>query len=133
VNLKPGDTIPLKFQLTDQAVNKFPRAVVRDANDAPISGSPFTLAHVANGLYTNALAVAPDTKNLSVQYLVYSDAGHTTLDTGYEAVTIEIPVAKEAPSASSEITGVVDESAITGVVEDNGDGVISGIVCDCEE
>lgn len=87
--IRVGDQIPLQLQLFDGATGKFPQAVVKDATGTAISGSPFDLAHVANGHYSNLTAVMPSTAFVTIQYLVYSDAGHTTLDTGY-SIDLEV-------------------------------------------
>ena len=129
MNLKPGDKIPLVLQLFDNAVGKFVRAVVRDSSDAEISGSPFALAHEASGLYTNAAAIMPNTPFISVQYLVYDDAGFTTLSSDHSAVGVEIPIDREI--IGGEVTAIVDATpVVTGIVEAS--PVVTGVVCECD-
>lgn len=133
MNIKVGDKIPLVLQLFDNATTKFVRAVIRDATDAPISGSPFTLAHEANGLYTNNAAVMPDTPFVSVQYLVYDDAGFTTLSEDHSSVGVEIPRLECGVEIlnGGEVTGVVQsEPQIIGVVEASSD--VTATVCECD-
>lgn len=75
-----GQKLPIQFQLFDNRTDLFPVAVIRNDAGTQISGSPFTLASVANGLYTTLSVDFPaGTDFVSVQYLVYSDSGHTTL------------------------------------------------------
>lgn len=129
MNLKPNDIIPLVLQLFDNATNKFVRAVVRDSDDAAISGSPFSLAHEADGLYTNKTAVMPNKAFVSVQYLIYDDAGFTTLSSTHSSVAIEIPLQSDIAALSNSITGIVfDESIINGYVESN---TLVGTVEEC--
>jgi len=82
--IRIGDQIPIQIQLFDGATGKFPRAVVQDAASATISGSPFSLTHVALGQYSNAAAVMPSTAFVTVQIAVYNDAGFTTLSADHE-------------------------------------------------
>jgi DNA-binding protein len=81
--IRVGAQIPIQLQLFDGATGKFPRANVRDATGAAISGSPFDLTHIADGQYANTAAVMPNTPFVTVQMIVYSDAGRTIVDTGY--------------------------------------------------
>lgn len=128
MNLKPGDKIPLVLQLFDNAVNKFVRAVVRDASDTQIAGSPFALAHEANGLYTNSTAEMPNTPFISVQYLVYDDAGFTTLSSTHSSVAVEIPIDYEI--SGGVVSATVEDETATGVVESS--PVVTGVVCECD-
>ena len=129
MNLKPNDIIPLVLQLFDNATNKFVRAVVRDNSDAEISGSPFTLVHEANGLYTNSTALMPNKPFVSVQYLVYDDAGFTTFSSTHSSTSIEIPL--EYSSSSCAVEGVVEDSTVlSGVVESA--EVLTATVCECD-
>lgn len=66
----------------------YPQAHVYGNDNSEISGSPFTLDHVANNLYSlnNAFQVA-DSGTYKVVYLVYTDAGHTTRSTTHGEVS----------------------------------------------
>lgn len=128
MNLKPGDKIPLVLQLFDNAVNKFVRAVVRDSSDTQIAGSPFALAHEANGLYTNSTAEMPNSAFVSVQYLVYDDAGFTTLSSTHSSAAVEIPIDYEIKGG--EVSATVEDETATGVVESS--PVVTGVVCECD-
>lgn len=77
MKLALGDQIPLRLQLSDGAAGMFPRAVVYKA-DGTIHATA-DLAHIANGLYGNTAQTMPNSAYVSAVYLVYSDAGHTTL------------------------------------------------------
>lgn len=76
---KVGDTLYLSLVVSGDAGAVFPRAVLEDEAGAALVASPIDLAHVSNGRYTGQ-AVMPDVDEVFVNYLVYSDAGHTTLD-----------------------------------------------------
>ncbi len=84
-NIAVGDPIPALLQLFDYANDKFPVAVLRNASGTELSGSPLDLALVADGLYANNTVNMPNTPFVSVQYFVYTDSGHTTLDESYTA------------------------------------------------
>lgn len=74
-----GASLPLSLQLHDGATGKFVRAFVRNQSDTAVTGSPFALTHVAQGLYTNsAYTVLISETKLKVTYVVYDDAGFTT-------------------------------------------------------
>ena len=80
--LNPQDSVDLILLLQSYGETLgtlYPQAHVYDNNDSEITGSPFTLSHVANNLYTlsNAFQVG-DSGTYKVVYLVYTDAAHTT-------------------------------------------------------
>jgi hypothetical protein len=128
MELKPGDLIPLVWQLHDGATNKFCRAAVRDKDNAAISGSPFTLAHVANGLYTSNAAIMPNSEKVSVQFLTYDDAGFTTPSTTHSIVSVEIALDKDL--LAGEVKGVVQsDEVVSGITED--DAPLVGVVEEC--
>jgi hypothetical protein len=78
---KPGNHLYLSLVMFDSGTPKYPLAHVRDAAGIPIAGSPVALTDLGTGLYTdNGTLVMPDTPGISVQTIVYTDAGHTTLD-----------------------------------------------------
>jgi hypothetical protein len=74
-----GASLPLALQLHDGATGKFVRAHVRNQAGTAVTGSPFSLTHVANGLYTNSsyTVLITETK-LTATYITYDDAGFTT-------------------------------------------------------
>jgi len=76
VAITRGETVPLSLQLDDGAMGKFPQAVVRDAAGAPLA--TVDLAHVSLGLYTATSLAMPDEAFLTVTYITYDDAPHTT-------------------------------------------------------
>lgn len=98
--LRAGDQIPLQLQLWDGSTSKFPRAFVNDATGASISGSPFDLSHVANGQYSNLTAVMPSTPFVTLQFIVYSDAGRTIVDLNYSYAFEIQELENSLPSAS---------------------------------
>jgi len=107
--IRVGDQIPIWLQLFDGVTTKFPRAVVRNAAGTAISGSPFDLTHVADGLYSNSAAVMPSTPFVSIQYLVFNEVGRTTMDNNY-SVEVEI----EELDTSAPLTTALDNTVWTG-------------------
>jgi len=131
MNLRKGQAIPLAFQLHDGDATKYVRAVVRDSSDTPISGSPFSLPHESEGLYTNSAGVMPDTPFITVQYQAFTDAGFTTPSSVHSTVTVEIPRLDDVMLNGGEVTAIVDASpVVTGVVESS--PVVTGVVCECD-
>lgn len=77
-----GAQILLRAQLAKADTGRFVKVSVRDSTNAAIAGSPVTLTHVADGLYTDSSLVMPS-GNVYAQYEVYTDAGLTTTDKKY--------------------------------------------------
>lgn len=75
-----GSRLPVFFQLSDYANNKFVRAWLRDYNGDAIAGSPVNLSlQASRGYYGNSTLVMPNTPWVDVEYAVYDDSGYTTL------------------------------------------------------
>lgn len=80
--LNVGDPIPLFLQLADYNPTKYVQAYVQNPAGNPIAGSPFTLVpDDATGSYRNQTAFMTADSWLFAQYLVFDDAGFTTLST----------------------------------------------------
>lgn len=80
LSYRVGDRLPIGLQLESLATDRFPQAVVRNENGGVVT--TLDLVHVSgsNGFYQPAAAYnMPDEPFLNVQYLVYTDSGHTTL------------------------------------------------------
>ena len=77
IALKEFESIPLAILLEDRDTSKFVRATVRNATGAQISGSPFNVPHLSNGLYFSIAVGMPNTKNIIVEYDIFDDAGFT--------------------------------------------------------
>jgi len=114
MDLLLGQEVPLALQLSNGATNKYPQARMFDDSGAELSGSPVTLTHVGSGLYKASTFLMPSKPFIVAQYLVYSDAGHTTLDTDY-------PIASDAFSlldlsilemTRASLLGTLEESPI---------------------
>ncbi len=114
--IRVGDQIPIQVQLFDGATGKFPRAVVRDAAGATISGSPFSLTHVALGQYSNTAAVMPSTAYVTVQIAVYNDAGFTALSADHE-ITLDQFDLDESSLASTALDNTVWTNAKAAFVD----------------
>lgn len=116
--LKVGDVIPLSLQLDDGTTDKFVRAVVRDASGSPITGSPFSCAHVAGGQYESLTALMPNTAFVTVQFKVYTDSGFTTLSTSNGDAQDIFELNDDRVRGEDELIGTVeDESPLVGVVD----------------
>lgn len=71
--------IPLSFQAFNYDAGLYVQAFLRDSNNNAIPGSPVQLTAGDNGLYTNNLVLMPSTAWVTAQYVVYEDAGYTTV------------------------------------------------------
>ena len=123
-----GSAALLVAQLSEGETNLYPRAVVRDQAGAQVSGSPFDLAHIANGLYSSS-AFTPGTQGrFTATFSVYTDSGHTTLS-DYPLISDVIDVEDEAESDTAPIEGKIDgDGFINGQLD--GDIFITGVVDD---
>lgn len=104
MKLVVGQTIPCTLQLKDRATGKFPRAIVRDNSGSTLS--VLNLTHVSSGLYQDHSTTMTNVPSVTVQYIVYSDSGHTTIDTAYETVleTFERDELIDTPEVESTIS-----------------------------
>lgn len=124
--LNIGDTIHLNLQLSNGNTGKYVRATVRNASGVEISGSPVALTHIGGGLYSNDSLTMPNTDEVTAQYVVYDDAGFTTVNTNYSQV---MDTFQKNPSGSGGsgaacaeglvITGQVFDNNVTGVVPED--------------
>lgn len=119
MEIQVGSKVPLLTQLFDYEPGKYIQAVVKDDTDTPVAGSPFNLAHIANGFYRNFSLLMPDVQFISVQYLVYDDSGHTTLTEDY-AATCEL-FFRALSSGGGGSDGVVDGNSEA--ISDESEGV----------
>lgn len=72
------DPIPLSLTLFDGATGKFPQTHIFDSSDVEVSGSPFDLAEVDTGRYTNAAFTPLTEETFTAKFIVYNDSGHTS-------------------------------------------------------
>lgn len=79
----PGASVQLSLTLEDLDATKFPQATVYDSSDSLVA--TVDLPHVVNGRYSASYTTPGTADKFSVQYIVYSDSGHTALDTDYGA------------------------------------------------
>jgi hypothetical protein len=82
-----GDPLLLRVQTGDAATSKYPLAYVYDSSHSAVVGSPFTLTHIANGLYGNESYTPASADHYDAVYKVFIDAGHLYLDPLYNVVT----------------------------------------------
>lgn len=77
------DTYLFSVQLDDGATNQYPRARVYNSSGTLVTTADLT--HRTGGLYQNSTTWAPVASGkFSVQYIIYSDSGHTTVNTSYK-------------------------------------------------
>lgn len=116
--------VPLVVQLASYATNKFARAVVRDDTGATIATVNLTAG--ANGLYYNVSTVQmPNSSSfVSIQYLIYDDAGFTTLSTsqgaGFGVTFLSLPPSSALPS-NTGLVGILDsllQNPINGIQDE---------------
>lgn len=126
MELRVGQKIPLALQLFDGATDRHVRAWVRKPDGTQLSGSPYTLSHVASGLYENDNATMPDSDWVTAQYRVFDDSGFTSpsedhadaLDTFTRSTSIE---------NGSEVAGFIDSGGeVLGLAQ--GSDAVTGIV-----
>jgi hypothetical protein len=82
-----GDPILLRLQTGDGDTTQFPLATVLASNHAPVSGSPFALTSIGNGLYASEAFTPGSTDHYDASYTVYSDSGHTLVNGTYNYAT----------------------------------------------
>lgn len=88
--LATGDAVPVEAALGDGAVDQHPQAKVYDQAGGVLA--TINLVHMAAGIYRPATPYTmPAVDWIAVAYIVYSDAGHTTENTGYERRTGTYP------------------------------------------
>lgn len=123
MDLTLGQVIPLTVQLGGGESNKYPKAVLYDEAGAELDDSPVYLTHVGNGLYKNSAVTMPNNDFVVAQYFIYTDSGHTTLDTvSYPSVLSDVfslqPASLIAVPNSSTLKGTVTTGDLFAEVED---------------
>jgi hypothetical protein len=109
-----GDKLPLFYQAASYATGLFVQATVVDASGNPLVGSPFNLsAQNTTGLYGNTTPTMPNSPWVYVNYLAYTDSGHTVLS-GSSGATDDIIFL--IPNGGN-VTIFPNVSNITGVIE----------------
>lgn len=83
IEVQLGNPLPLELTLPDGDITKFPRAHVYNSAGTEVAGSPFALTHIANGFYRSLDYTPGVNGQFSAVFIVYDDAGFTTLTTKY--------------------------------------------------
>ena len=83
ITAQPSEKVVLSVQLTDQNTAQYPKAFLFDIDGNQIT--TIDLTHVARGLYVEEYTPDGTYTQISVQYVIYSDAGRTTINTTYDA------------------------------------------------
>lgn len=77
--MQVGDKVPLSLQIADYAQAKFVRVNIVDDSGSDVAASPIDLTDLGDGLYEDFSYTFPDSAWIRIQYLVFDDAGYTTL------------------------------------------------------
>lgn len=117
MKIKYGYNIPASLQLFNGNQTKYVRAFLRDASNTLFS--TLSLTHVASGLYENHSVQMPNTAFVTVQYIVYDDAGFTTPSTTYSLAIDLFTLDTEAGNSTNTIIGVLSNPEIIGIVPNN--------------
>lgn len=116
MKLKAGETVPLVLQLLDGETTKYVRATVKTQAGVAVSGSPFSMAHEATGLYKSiTLDMPTSVEFIQVQYRVYDDSGLTTVSTYADTTEIfylDTNVNVQFPSLEATLSGSKLEAVI---------------------
>ncbi len=114
-----NDPIPLTLQLHDGAENKYPQAIIRDSAGSTILGSPVDLSHIGNGLYRDLTKTLASPQIISVTFVTYDDASHTTESSEHQMATVDYEIVPVTTSVDTpvfttgekELVGVIPEQA----------------------
>jgi len=130
-SIRLGDTIPLNLQLFDGDTTKYVRAIVRDPTDVEITGSPFTLPHVGDGLYKLYTEAMPNVDYLISTYQVFDDAGFTSKSELHSDAT-DIFLQAFPIAETIEILNLVNDMVQNGVISKGIADVLIGSLVDNE-
>lgn len=107
---KENQILVLKTQLGDGDETKFVRAIVTTDTGIQLAGSPFALPHQSGGKYVfqdPSLTFPTGTvKEIHAQYVVYEDAGFTTLADCYG---VDLDVWQKDESANVVVDDILDK------------------------
>jgi len=77
IALKVGEKIPLFLLTENRVTDRVVRARIRNALGAEITGSPFTVPHLADGEYFDDSVLMPNTPSIIISYDVFDGPGFT--------------------------------------------------------
>jgi len=128
--MKQNKPLFLHLQLEDGNPNMYPVAYLYNQDNQLISPNPYSLSHLAHGLYIAPSSyIVQNEERIVAIYLVYEDAAHTMLSQFYsyeidvfekETIDIEISDPTSALMSQFELIGVID-----------GDTELVGIITEC--
>lgn len=119
--IRQGDPVPLSVQLDASDTALFPRAFVYFGGTLQAT---VDLSHVANGYYEATSYNMPAQNSIKAQYRVYTDSGHTTLSTIYNAGLDEFGL--DNSSTQSSVDSIPTNPLLTNDARlDNLDATIS--------
>jgi len=78
-----GQVLPVSIRLRAEDSGRIVRSTVRDKDGIEISGSPFTLSHVSEGLFSTLLATMPDSDFVTVAHDIFKGPGFSNRDPVY--------------------------------------------------
>jgi hypothetical protein len=90
-------SIKIYCKLDNGEVNQYPYAIIKDSDNVTVSS--MALNHKFSGNYTSSW-VPSKTGYFNVNYSIYSDSNHMTLNTNYNQGAEEIWVIEELPTSS---------------------------------
>ncbi len=113
--MQVGGAIPLSIQLFDCDTNQFVRAWVRKPDGSIVGTDPVDLTQVALGLYQDFSLDFPNVPFVTVQYIVYEDAGYTVISTT-EGSTSDT-IFRDPPSSGGGGGSTAFTTYLTGVID----------------
>lgn len=98
----PRIPVLLSAQLAGRPTGLGVLARVFDSNNAEVPGSPFSLSHVSQGLYTNSAWTPISVGAFIARYEIYTDNTYSVIDPNRDWVIEDISVVRRT-SLSDEV------------------------------
>jgi len=114
--MEVNQNVLLELALYNNRSDRGVRARVYNSAGVEQSGSPFTLSHLFNGLYTNNSWVPTVEGNYVVFYQVFTDGTFATPDVSYSQASETIEVRSIDQDLSSLINGAITELGIPDLI-----------------
>ena len=86
-----------------------------------LPGSPVVMPHLEYGCYTNDSFLMPYDPEVTAVYKVYVDPAHTTISPDHSDAIDVFPLEADSCSSSVDLTGSVDDSTISGTIDESTD------------
>ena len=120
---KLNDPLKLVMSLDDLDDSKFVRVFLTDETNAPISPATVDLTNVGDGVYSDDLSpLMPNKAEVRAHFVIFNDAGYTTIDDEHGADTDFFKLDAFDPSilqpkAAAIFATVQTENSLKGSVE----------------